>query len=196
MKNWDINTVLETDRIKLRRILSDDFVNLQKIALDKEIWKFHAFYTQINNIKELEEYVNECVHKINTNKELIFSIIDKKTNNIAGNIRLFKSKVNYLFSGTWLGLKYQNSYYNKEAKYLVFNYAFNCLNIHKICFTTDVNNEKSIKSLLKYGSKIVKSEEIKLPNNKIQNTYFFELHKNNWEQIKQNVYKGNIIYSV
>jgi RimJ/RimL family protein N-acetyltransferase len=90
-----------------------------------------------------------------------------------------------------LGKDFRSSGINRQSKYAMMNYAFDEMNFERVEFKTDVLNERAKKGLRNVGGKEegVLRSHMAMWNNRRRDSIFFSVIKNEWPQIKQNIFK-------
>lgn len=116
--------------------LKDEFVNdYLRWINDERIYKFLGGKGNLT----LEDEMNY----INENKEKhVFSIIDKHTGILVGNVGLNNGGDNEI--GIFIGVEYQNDGYGKKALNLFCDYCFNVLGFDYITLCVFSNNYRAI----------------------------------------------------
>src|SRR5690348_10924796 len=80
--------VLEDDRVLLRAIHEDDFVQLLPFSLNEpDIWKY-GLVTAAGE-ENLSTYIQNAVKQLQEEKEYPFIVFDKKANRYAGSTRFY-----------------------------------------------------------------------------------------------------------
>lgn len=162
-----LQPTLESELIRIRPLDRSDFESLYEVAKDPKIWEQHPCKRYLRT--EFEKFFAESIE---SNGAL--TILDKTMDKIIGSSR-FK-KVDGFPNGleigwTFLDRKYWGGKYNKTAKELMINHAFNF--VDNIIFYVDKSNIRSQKAVEKIGGKkIVKSEYKNLPKTSLDNLTF------------------------
>ena len=118
--------ILEDHIVRLRPLQIEDVSNLLQIANESGIWEYS--FAKGNGVENLTKYIQETIQNRENKKEYPFIVIDKRTNEFAGctrlsdiNLDLQATRLGY----TWYGEKFQGTGLNKHCKYLLFEFAFN-----------------------------------------------------------------------
>ncbi len=107
-----------------------------------------------NTVERMQEYFKNVGR---SNNNVLLAIIDMKTDEHIGNIRL--GPINWVhrtsFVGIMIGEKnFWGKGYGTESLKLVMEYAFNRLNLHKISSGINNSNKTSIRAFERAGFKI------------------------------------------
>ncbi|WP_340155304.1 GNAT family protein [uncultured Winogradskyella sp.] len=152
--NFSEDYILENERVRLLPLQISHIKELIKISKEESIW-IH-FFEKGNNIESLTNYVISAINYRNLKKEYPFVIYDKSKKQFAGCTRLYdySKELNTIKLGhTWLGKDFQGTKLNKNVKYLLFDFAFNKLQVERIGFGAYSDNKVSIASMLSVGCK-------------------------------------------
>jgi RimJ/RimL family protein N-acetyltransferase len=147
---------LEDERVLLRPLKKEDWVNLLPISLNEpDTWK----YSLISAAGEegLKNYINIALQAKETGKEYPFIVFDKKTNKYAGSTRFYDINLPYKtlqLGYTWYGKEFRGTGLNKHCKFLLLSSAFEKLDMERVEFHADNKNERSIAAMKSIGCKV------------------------------------------
>lgn len=145
--------VLEDERVLLRPLQLDDYQNLLPFALNEpELWKY-SLITAAGE-ERLANYLEIALEARTAGKEYPFIVFDKKANEYAGSTRFYD--INAAFKtlqlgATWYGKKFQRTGLNRHCKFLLLSFAFEDLEMGRVEFRADNNNERSIAAMKAIG---------------------------------------------
>lgn len=132
--------LFESDRIyyiNLSTSLVNDYLNLVN---DYDVAKF----VMHNPVKmDYEKEYNWVLKKLN-NKDIIFSMIEKESNEFIGNIEIKDISGNKGVLGISLISSKQNKHYGSESIRRIMEYAFNDLGLECLELVVYSNNNKAI----------------------------------------------------
>ena len=191
----DLNIVLETDRVLLRPLQLEDEEALQLIADDDSLWIYGL--QDLSKPGELNKYIRKALEDRDNETTAVWTIIDKKTNKMAGCTRLaeisWKDERGQI-GWTWLGRDFQGSGLNKEMKFLILSYGFDVLNLNRIELKADERNLQSRKALLSIGAKQegILRQHMKIYDGYIRNTVFYSILSAEWDTVKEQYFKNFI----
>ena len=105
----------------------------------------------------LANYVEIALEARTTEKEYPFIVFDKQTNQYAGSTRFYD--INLAFKTlqlgyTWYGKEFQRTGLNRHCKFLLLSFAFEELQMERVEFRADNNNEKSVTAMKAIGCKV------------------------------------------
>jgi RimJ/RimL family protein N-acetyltransferase len=183
----DFNTKLQSDRILLRPIESEDRAQFKELAKDKSMWLY--FTSDLSEEAELAAWVDSALKQIANKSRLAFSIVDKTDNKVIGstsfgNISARDKRIE--IGWTWLGKKHQGKGINNQAKYLMLEYCFESLGLERVEFKTDVLNLPARKTLAKIGmveEGVLRSHTL-MTRDRRRDTIFYSILKSEWRAVK------------
>lgn len=144
---------LENDKVRLRPLAITDFDSLLPFALNEpEIWHFSL--VRAAGADGLRHYMEIALKAREAGTEFPFLVFDKVSNRVAGSTRFYD--INFPFRTlqlgyTWYGKEFQGTGVNKNAKYLLLDYAFGTLGMERVEFRADANNQRSIAAMKSIG---------------------------------------------
>jgi RimJ/RimL family protein N-acetyltransferase len=183
----DFNLQLQSDKVLLRPLISEDFLAFEKLCSDKSMW---TYFTSDLSIKaELKNWVQSSLLEKGKKTRLPFTIIDKLTDNTIGstsfgNISYHDKRIE--IGWTWICRDSQGSGVNNQIKYLMSRYIFEILDFERIEFKTDVLNMPARKALLRIGAKeegVLRSHTL-MTHNRRRDTIYYSILKSEWGEVK------------
>ena len=108
------------------------------------------------SLVDMEATVAKALAAAATGVEVPFAIIHRASGQVAGTTRYFeiRRKDRGLEIGhTWLGLAFQRTAVNTEAKYLLLQHAFEELGAARVQLKTDERNERSRRAIERLGAR-------------------------------------------
>lgn len=150
------NLILEDDFVLLRPLREDDIEHLLYFSINEpDLWKYSL--VRANGKENLQRYI-EIALKAKANKtEFPFIVFDKRTGKYAGSTRFYDINLPFKtlqLGYTWYGKDFQGTKLNKRCKYLLLKFAFENLQMERVEFRADNNNERSINAMKSIGCKV------------------------------------------
>lgn len=139
----------KTKRVTLRPVLEIDLPHIVRWINDPEVTKYLATHFPMMEAEEKDWFTN--LPKCKPHDIVVALVVDGK---IIGTMGLhdIDYKNRRATTGALIGEKdYWGKGYGSEAKMLLLDYAFNTLNLHKVCSNVIAFNERSIRYSLKCG---------------------------------------------
>ena len=150
------NYVLENSRAYLRPLEIEDMELFSSFSLNEpDLWKYSLI--PANGLDNLKKYINTALQNKNKKDSYPFVIYDKRTYEVAGSSRFYdyQEKHNTAQLGyTWYGKEFQGTGLNKNVKYIMLEFAFETLELDRVEFRADANNQRSIAAMKSIGCTI------------------------------------------
>jgi RimJ/RimL family protein N-acetyltransferase len=144
---------LEGEHVRLVPMELEHVDALWEVAQEPALWRWIPF--AIRTKDELRDYVQVAVDGRAAGTVLPFATTDRATGRLAGSSRFanivpadYRAEIGW----TWVGVPWQRSAINSEAKLLMLDHAFDTWRCHRVEFKTDSLNEQSRAGLLGIGA--------------------------------------------
>ena len=144
--------ILENKFVRLTPIKRSHINSLLEISKDEEIWTY--FLEKGNGLKNLTTYVNNTIKQKKEKKEYAFIVFDKLKNQFVGTTRFYdySPELKTIKLGhTWYGKEFRGTGINKNCKFLLFEFAFEKLEVERIGFGAYIDNIVSLEAMKSVG---------------------------------------------
>ena len=186
------NFILEDNRARLTILNAEDYPNLVNFAIQEHsIWKYS--FEQVAGAAHFRNYIDKAIQKAALGTEISFVVFDKLVSAVAGSTRFYDInsiqktiKIGY----TWYGNAFQETGINRHVKFLMLSFAFEKLEMERVSFEVNTQNEKSIRSLEKLGCQfegILRSTHYNLDGTRRDSAVFSILHHEWISQTKKKI---------
>ena len=178
----------QTNKVALETRTENHLAGLYKAGQYPDIWQWVlSNYTKTPNT--LKQWFENTAQFVET-EQLVFAIIDKRTQQIVGTTRIFRLDIHNLnaeIGHTFLSKAAQRTYVNTHAKYLLLSYAFNELGLVRINFNTHEQNKKSRSAITRLGAQFegIAQKDRRLDDGSYRNTAKFSIIDEHWPRIKR-----------
>ncbi|MNI29215.1 putative ribosomal N-acetyltransferase YdaF [compost metagenome] len=185
-----MDTTLQGERISLRPLQYSDANALVQAAADGELWNLTV--TIVPSATTVDAYLKKALDGRDAGTVLPFAIVLNETGEVMGSTRFWKvDPLNRKLEigSSWISSRWQKTFVNTEAKYLMLRHAFEVLGCVRVQFTTDENNQKSRNAILRLGAQqegIVRHERI-MPGGRKRNSVRFSIIDDEWPQVRENL---------
>ncbi|AGL83867.1 MULTISPECIES: GNAT family N-acetyltransferase [Pseudomonas] len=179
---------LEGPRIILRPLQRSDADALVNAARDGELWNLP--FTVVPSPDTVERYLDVALEGRDAGSVLPFATVLRSTGEVIGCTRFWKidrHNRKLEIGSTWIASRWQRSFVNTEAKYLMLCHAFDDMNCVRVQFTTDEINHTSRAAILRLGAQqegIVRHERI-MPDGRKRNSVRFSIIDDEWPAVRQ-----------
>ncbi|AZV26289.1 GNAT family N-acetyltransferase [Pseudomonas syringae] len=185
-----MQTTLQGQGIILRPLQYTDADALLHAAADGELWNLTV--TVVPSATTVDAYLKKALDGREAGTVMPFVIVLKETGEVIGSTRFWKiDPLNRKLEigSSWISARFQKTFVNTEAKYLMLRHAFEVLDCVRVQFTTDENNQKSRNAILRLGAQqegIVRHERI-MPDGRKRNSVRFSIIDDEWPQVRLNL---------
>lgn len=135
--------VIETDRLYLRKIVQDDFMDISNILQDIDV--MYAWEKSFSN-EEVQEWIDKNLDRYNNEGYSYFLALNKETNEVIG---VMGPLIEEIKGNSFIGIayilnkKFWKKGYATEGVKGCLNYAFNNLNAQKVIAQIRTSNSSS-----------------------------------------------------
>ncbi|WP_394774707.1 GNAT family N-acetyltransferase [Flavobacterium sp.] len=191
--NFSDNIILEDDLVLLRPLQESDVDNLLEISINEpETWKYSL--VGADGKENLIKYIQSAIKNREDKREFPFIVFDKKSQKYAGSTRFYDMQLDYKtlqLGYTWYGSAFRGTGLNKHCKYLLLQFAFETLEMERVEFRADNNNERSIAAMKSIGCKVegvLRSHMPTVNKETRRDSIVLSILKNEWfNEVKENL---------
>ena len=122
-------------------------------GLDSELYRWTL--ERIDSPAAMAESVRSTLTAVEAGSVVAFATVDAATGQVAGTTRFLGIERHHRVAeigGTRVGLAWQRTPINTEAKYLMLRHAFETWTLNRVEFKTDAHNERSRAALARLGA--------------------------------------------
>jgi len=145
--------VLEGRHVRLEPLdLERHWDGLRAVGLEPSLWRFTV--ALIPDAAALRRYLETALSEQARGVSLPFATIDRASGRVAGCTRfgnIVPEHKRAEIGWTWLGVDYQRTALNTEAKLLMFRHAFETWGLNRVELKTSLKNEKSKAAMRRLG---------------------------------------------
>lgn len=189
---FDQQIILEDERARLEPLAQQHFEPLKQIALNNpDIWKFTL--ANITDDASFLAYFNTALKEKENQTSYPFAMFDKKAGRYVGCTRYanisFRDK-RLEIGWTWIDPQLQGSGINKHNKFLMLNYAFEILKLHRVELKTAGTNLKSQRAMEKIGAireGVLRKHSIN-DAGVVRDTVYYSFLDTEWPEVKQRIF--------
>jgi RimJ/RimL family protein N-acetyltransferase len=180
--------VLEGKYVRLEPLTLGHLDALCEVGDNDEIWRWNP-YIQVGNREGIRTFVEFTLAEQAAGTALPFATIERVTGRVIGTTRFMtidRPNRHVEIGGTWLGVAWQRTPINTEAKYLMFRHAFETWGCIRVELKTDSLNDRSHRAILRIGAK----EEGTFRNHmitstgRIRHSIYFSVIDSEWPEVK------------
>jgi RimJ/RimL family protein N-acetyltransferase len=179
--------VLEGAHVRLEPLSRAHLPGLCEVGLEEELWRWIP--TRVRMAADMSAYVELALQEQADGDSLPFAQIERATGRVIGSTRYMnieRAHHRVEIGCTWIGLEWQRSAVNTEAKYLLLRHAFETLGCMRVELKTDSLNEKSRAAILRIGAKQegIFRNHMMTSTGRIRHTVYFSIVDSEWPDVK------------
>ena len=163
---------------------------LSAVIRKSEMWKIKE--TIIPHPDELEDYLLQAQEGYSKSEEMVYVIIDTTTHQVAGSTRFRNININHkkaIVGPTFIGVDFQRSHVNTEAKYIMLNHAFENWHLNRVELYCDVLNIRSRNAIKRLGAReegIIRNDQV-MPDGRVRNSVMHSIISEDWPEVEKSL---------
>lgn len=179
--------VLAGRHVRLEPLSLEHLDGLCAVGLDESLWQWIP--APVHNREEMRKYIETALDEQQRGISMPFATLLRKADQVAGSTRFANMDLKNRrveIGWTWIGLPWQRTAVNTEAKYLMLEYAFKTLGCLRVEFKTDALNEQSCRAILRLGAKqegIFRKHRI-TASGRVRDTVYFSILDDEWPSVR------------
>lgn len=151
--SFDEEYILQNEMVLIRPLVTDDIQHFLPFALsESSLWTYSL--QSAAGEEAMNNYIQNAINGRINQKEYPFIVFDKKTGLCAGSTRFYDIQPvadTVQLGFTWYGKDFQGTGLNKHCKYLLLEFAFEKMEVHRVEFRADLRNKRSIAAMKSIG---------------------------------------------
>ena len=184
---WVEPVTLEGWIVRLEPLSEAHVDGLAEVGLDPSLWRWTV--VQPSDVDGLRAWVRAAVANLEAGSEMPFVTIDATTGKPIGSTRFMSIVPEHRrleIGWTWVGVPYQRTGANQEAKYLQMRHAFEVLGANRVEFKTDSLNEKANPALLSIGATYEGTfrNHMIMPGGRLRHSTYYSVTREEWPDRK------------
>lgn len=177
---------LEGKWIRLEPLSREHLPGLEKIAFDKQIWRY--MLTNVANRQQLESWFESAL-QARSNHQIPWVTVLKEENRILGSTRFIDLDLHHRtveIGHTWISPYVHGTSVNPEAKLLQLRYAFEDLGLNRVAFKTHHENLQSQAAIRKLGAVYEGTfrNHYVMPDGSLRHSIWFSIIREDWPQVR------------
>ena len=135
-------------------------------------------------------WIDQALLARQSGRDYAFVILDQASGRIAGSTRFREiDAVNRSLEigGTWLGKDFRGTAINRNAKFLLLQFAFESLGVIRVQFRTDLRNVRSQSAIIKIGAlrEGVFRKDFIYDDGYQRSTVFYSITDEDWPRVRE-----------
>ena len=178
---------LRGKRVALEPLSAEHLQGLATAIADGELWSIPV--TLVPHPDDLTEFLKQAETRYAAQLERPFATVDLASRAIVGSTRFMAINREHRrveIGFTFIAQRWQRSYVNTEAKYLMLRHAFEVWGCNRVEFITDILNTKSRQAILRLGAKeeaTLRSHMI-MRDGRTRDSALYSVVRSEWPRVK------------
>jgi len=182
--------VLEGRFIRLEPMRADHHAALCEIGLEEDLWRWAPL--PVLTPEDMTAYVETALQAQAQGTALPFVTIERAGGRIVGSTRfgnIDRANRHLEIGWTWVGVDWQRTAVNTEAKYLMLRHAFETLGCLRVEFKTDSLNIRSRRALQRIGAKEEGTfrNHVITSSGRIRHSVYHSVIDSEWPEIRRSL---------
>ena len=192
-QTWVEPVVLEGSRVRLEPLEARHLDDLRAVAFDEPVWRWTIMGPQ--DEPGLRRWLDAALANQEAGTERPFATIDLATGRAIGSTRFMSIVPEHKrleIGWTWIGVAYQRTGVNREAKLLQLTHAFETLEANRVEFKTHARNDRSRNALKGIGASFegVFRHHTIMPDGSLRDSAWFSILAPEWPLVKTRLEAG------
>lgn len=180
-------SVLTCRQVRLEPLSLKHLDGLCAIGLDASLWQWTT--NRLRDREEMRDYIETALDEQQRGVSLPFATLLTATGQTVGSTRFANMDLKNRrveIGWTWIGVPWQRTAVNTEAKYLMLCHAFETLGCQRVEFKTDALNSRSRQAILRLGAKEegVLRRHMVTYSGRLRDTVYFSILDDEWPSVK------------
>lgn len=178
---------LEGARVRLEPLALEHAGALAQFGLDPALWQYRP--DTVATRDGMRKYVETILDRQAAGTEVGFATVERQSGLVVGSTRYMDIDVknrSLEIGGTFIDPRWQRTYVNTEAKYLMLRHAFETWGCVRVCLKTDSLNERSRDAILRLGAQpegMLRNHMI-MPGGRLRHSLYFSMIDSEWPAAK------------
>ncbi len=180
-------SVLTGRQVRLEPLSLKHLDGLCAIGLDASLWQWTT--NRLRDREEMRDYIETALDEQQRGVSLPFATLLTATGQAVGSTRFANMDLKNRrveIGWTWIGVPWQRTAVNTEAKYLMLCHAFETLGCQRVEFKTDALNSRSRQAILRLGAKEegVLRRHMVTYSGRLRDTVYFSILDDEWPSVR------------
>ncbi len=179
---------LEGRYVRLVPLAREHLPALWEVAREPELWRLTM--AQVRTEDDLRRYVESALAARDAGAALPFATTLAASGRVVGSTRFHAAEPQHRrveIGWTWVGVPWQRTPVNTEAKLLMLTHAFETLGCLRVELKTDALNEKSRNAMLRMGAKeegTLRKHQI-TDTGRVRDSVYFSVVDDEWPEVRR-----------
>ncbi len=182
--------ILEGRQVRLEPLTLEHLDALCAFSLGEDLWRWMPY--AVRTPQEMRDYVQFVLKAQAEGTSLPFATRERASNSVVGSTRFMnidRANRRVEIGGTFIAPRWQRTFVNTEAKYLMLRHAFEKWGCIRVEFKTDSLNERSRKAILRLGAKEEGTfrNHMVMPDGRFRHSVYYSILDSEWPEVRRNL---------
>ena len=173
--------------IRLEPLTLNHHAALCDIGLEPELWRWIP--APVKSREDMLDYIRLALQWQSDGTALPFATVEQSSGRVVGCTRYMnidKPNRHVEIGSTWIGLDWQRTAVNTEAKYLMLRHAFETLGCFRVELKTDALNQQSRNAILRIGASQegIFRKHVVCADGRLRDSVYFSIIDSEWPGVK------------
>ncbi len=179
---------LEGDHVRLVPLELDHLAALWDVAREESLWRWIPYPVRTRD--DLRDYIQTALDGRAAGTSLPFATIERSSGRPIGSSRFgniapadYRAEIGW----TWVGVAWQRTAVNSEAKLLMLDHAFTTWQCHRVEFKTDSLNEQSRAGLMGIGATFegIFRNHMVTDTGRLRHSAWYSITDDEWPEVRR-----------
>lgn len=183
-----VNPVILNGQVVRMEPLDEQHLDgLCEVGLDPALWEFAA--GPVLTREKMKDYLQVALEEACEGRSLPFATVLQAEDRVVGCTRFGNIALNHRtleIGWTWIGVDWQRTAVNSEAKLLLLQHAFESLGAHRVELKTDSRNQRSQNAIRRIGATYEGTfrKHMILNDGRRRDTVWFSITDEEWPEVR------------
>ncbi|MBI3751410.1 MAG: GNAT family N-acetyltransferase [Chloroflexi bacterium] len=184
---WVQPVTLQGRIVRLEPLAEAHLAGLAEVAFEPSLWRWTV--AQPHDVASLRDWLEAALRNRQAGIEEPFATVAQATGRPIGSTRFMSIVPEHRrleIGWTWVGVPWQRSGANREAKLLQLRHAFEVLGANRVEFKTDSLNEKANPALLAIGASFEGTfrNHMVMPGGRLRHSNYYSVTVEEWPRVR------------
>ncbi len=179
---------LDGDHVRLVPLELDHLDALWEVAREESLWRWIPYPVRTRD--DLRDYIQTALDGRAAGTSLPFATIERSSGRPIGSSRFgniapadYRAEIGW----TWVGVAWQRTAVNSEAKLLMLDHAFTTWQCHRVEFKTDSLNEQSRAGLMGIGATFegIFRNHMVTDTGRLRHSAWYSITDDEWPEVRR-----------
>lgn len=173
--------------VRLEPLREDHADALIAVSMDGDLFRY--FSVDLASEAAMRAYVGYAIAGAEAGTTMVFATVERATGTVVGStsyLAIDRQHRHLEIGGTWIGVPWQRTVLNTEAKYLQLRHCFEDLGCRRVELKTDSRNARSRAAIARIGGveEGTFRNHMIMPDGVMRHSVYFSVIDSEWPDVK------------